>query len=66
MSFTGVLSLPSDQARDRSGFYAIIFIVVGILAGLAMFLESFMFALSGESDYNACSMPPLILKTKKL
>ena len=44
----GTLSQPADKARQDSVFYAIIFIVVGILAGIAMFLQSLMFSMSGK------------------
>ena len=44
----GTLSQPADKARQDSVYYAIIFIVVGILAGIAMFLQSLMFSMSGK------------------
>lgn len=39
----------SQEARDASVTYAIYFIVVGVVAGIAMFLQAFMFAISGEN-----------------
>ena len=50
----GALSQPADKARADSVFYAVIFVVFGILAGLAMFLQSIMFAVSGSRQL--CSL----------
>lgn len=48
----GTLSQPADKARQDSVTYAIVFVVVGVFAGIAMFLQSLMFSMSGESLYN--------------
>ena len=46
----GVLGYTNTQeARDASETYAIYFLLVGVAAGVAMFLQAFMFALSGEN-----------------
>ena len=44
----GTLSQPADKARQDSIFYAIVFVVVGVFAGIAMFLQSLMFSMSGK------------------
>lgn len=38
----------SQEARDASVYYAGIFIIIGTVAGLGMFIQSAMFAVSGE------------------
>ena len=52
----GALSQPADKARADSVFYAVIFVVFGILAGLAMFLQSIMFAVSGKQSSAAFAL----------
>ena len=52
----GALSQPADKARPDSIFYAVIFVVFGILAGLAMFLQSIMFAVSGKQLCSLCTL----------
>lgn len=44
----GILSKPVDIARSESVFYAIMFLVVGVVVGLAMFMQVAMFTVAGE------------------
>jgi ABC-type multidrug transport system fused ATPase/permease subunit len=44
----GLLSKPIDVAREESVFYSIMFLVVGVVVGLAMFLQVAMFTVAGE------------------
>lgn len=44
----GVLSQDPDEARENSVYYAICFLVVGIVSGLTMFMMALMFSISGE------------------
>ena len=48
-SILGVISYEDEQkARDESGFYAVMFFLLGLGACTAQFLQGFMFAVSGE------------------
>jgi ABC-type multidrug transport system fused ATPase/permease subunit len=45
----GVISYEDEQkARDESGFYAVMFFLLGLGSCTAQFLQGFMFAVSGE------------------
>ena len=44
----GILAEEPDIARAKSVDYAIAFLVVGVVAGIFMFLQALMFAISGE------------------
>ena len=45
----GVISYEDEQkARDESGFYAVMFFLLGLGSCTAQFLQGFMFAISGE------------------
>jgi hypothetical protein len=45
----GVISYDDEQkARDESGFYAVMFFLLGLGSCTAQFLQGFMFAVSGE------------------
>ena len=45
----GVISYDDEQkARDESGFYAVMFFLLGLGSCTAQFLQGFMFAISGE------------------
>ena len=43
----GVLSEDLSTAREDSEFWAIMFCVVGVIVGVAMFLQIFMFSVAG-------------------
>ena len=43
----GVLSEDLSEARSQSEFYALMFLLVGIVVGAAMFLQIFMFSVAG-------------------
>nr|CAG4640700.1 EOG090X02PU [Eulimnadia texana] len=40
--------LSAEEIRRESEFYALLFLVIGIIAGLASFFQAFMFATAGE------------------
>ena len=44
----GLLSQPIDTARSESVFYSIMFLVVGVVVGAAMFFQVSMFTVAGE------------------
>lgn len=44
-----ILSKDDDEAKDGSDLLAILFLVLGLAAGATMFLQMFMFAISGEA-----------------
>ncbi|KAK7086307.1 tRNA N6-adenosine threonylcarbamoyltransferase [Halocaridina rubra] len=46
----GTLSLTDDaEAREEANFYALMFLIVGIVAAISMFMQAYMFSLSGEA-----------------
>ena len=44
----GVLKLSPDEARTESVYYCSLFVVAGVTAGVAVFLQVTMFAIAGE------------------
>ncbi|XP_071520197.1 ATP-dependent translocase ABCB1-like [Panulirus ornatus] len=46
----GTLSIAEEgKAREEANFYALMFLLIGIITALAMFMQVYMFSLSGES-----------------
>ncbi|KAK7047498.1 tRNA N6-adenosine threonylcarbamoyltransferase, partial [Halocaridina rubra] len=45
----GTLALADpNEARDEINFYSLMFLIMGIVAAISMFLQAYMFSLSGE------------------
>ena len=44
----GILKYSTEQAREESVYYSLLFLATGITAGIAMFLQISMFAVAGE------------------
>lgn len=45
----GTLSIAEEEkARNEANFYALLFLLIGIVAALSMFMQAYMFSLSGE------------------
>ncbi|XP_071519936.1 ATP-dependent translocase ABCB1-like [Panulirus ornatus] len=45
----GTLAVVEEtEARKEANFYALLFLMIGIVAAVSMFMQSFMFSLSGE------------------
>ena len=45
----GLLSDPVEAARNESIWYSLMFLVLGVVVGLAMFIQIAMFTVAGEN-----------------
>ena len=48
MLFYQVFAKDDDEKKEDSEFYAIMFVVIGVVAGISMAVMSYVFGVSGE------------------